>query len=263
MPRPPATMSSSPVMKSASADARKTAAAAMSSGVPQRLSAVSSRMRCWTAGSMTLDHVGADPARADRVHRHLRAERERHRLGQTVQTGLGDDVLGEAHRRRVIQPRVRRHVDDRAAPCWLDHDRGDGLRAEIRSFEVDIDGSVPVVFGGLEHALGDHDPGVVDEDVDASESVQGGRDEVRDVGAPRDVGLDRDRFAALRQLWHRRPRWALAIRETELTTTRAPSAANCSAIARPIPREAPVTIATLPSRCLSVIARTSGTGREP
>ena len=53
MPRPPATISSSPVMKAASFDARKTAAPATSSVVPHRRSAVSSRIFRSTAGSVS------------------------------------------------------------------------------------------------------------------------------------------------------------------------------------------------------------------
>ncbi len=78
-----------------------------------------------------LEHVGPDPARADGVHRHVRAEREGEGLGQPVQAGLRDDVLGELHRRRVVEPRVGRHVDDRPALLG-DHDRGDGLGAQVR-----------------------------------------------------------------------------------------------------------------------------------
>src|SRR5487761_293059 len=51
--------------------------------------------------------------------------------------------------------------------------------------------------------------------------------------------------------------WASRSLPTQLTVTFAPSAAKRSAIALPIPREEPVTIATLPSSLFSVISTPS------
>ena len=51
-----------------------------------------------------LHHLGADPAGADRVDRDVRSEGQGHRLREPVHAGLRDDVLGESHRRGVVEP---------------------------------------------------------------------------------------------------------------------------------------------------------------
>ena len=118
-------------------------------------------------------------------------------LVRPVHPGLRHHVLGEAHRRRVVQPGVRRHVDDRAA-FLADHDRGDRLGAQVGALQVDVDGLVPVVLGRLEQALGDHHAGIVDQHVDAA--VAGHRlvDQAPDVGAAGHVRRDRDGIPASR-----------------------------------------------------------------
>ena len=195
IPRPPATISSSPVMKAASSDARKTADAAMSPGVPQRFRAVSSRIRCWTSGSIASTmSVRIQPGQMALI-RICGPKSQGHRLGQPVHAGLRDDVLGPLHGRRVVEARVRGHVDDRPG-ALLDHHRGDGLRAQVGALEVNVDRDVPVVLGGFEDGLRDHHPGVVDQDVDPPETGEGRGDELVDGRLLRHVGLDRDGGAA-------------------------------------------------------------------
>ena len=77
-----------------------------------------------------------------------------------------------------------------------EHDRGHLLGAQVSALEVDVDRAVPLVLGRLQHRLGEHDAGVVDQDVDAPEVVDGGADEIFDVSGRRDVGAHRERVAA-------------------------------------------------------------------
>ena len=79
----------------------------------------------------------------------------------------------------------------------VDHHAGDLLGQEEGGLEVDVQDSVPVVHGvGEEVAGAAGDAGVVVEDVDAAEALDGGCDQPIEVGQVRDVGLDGQRTAA-------------------------------------------------------------------
>ena len=124
-----------------------------------------------------------------------------------------------------------------------------------RALEVDLDDEVPLVLGHVgEHAVA-QDAGVVDDDVEPAEGLDGlvdhllrGR-EVAHVGA-----VDR-RFAAHRldlvdHLLGRAGVGSLCRRgraPRSFTITLAPCSASISAYSRPMPRPAPVTTATRPS----------------
>ena len=89
--------------------------------------------------------------------------------------------------------------------------------------------------------------GVVDETVDAAETLDRGRHHALHRGRIGDVANAGERPAAGRlDLAHHGVRFR-AMFERALTTTAAPPAASSSAIARPMLRPAPVTIATRPS----------------
>ena len=134
-------------------------------------------------------------------------------------------------------------------------------RGEV-ALEVDPDHIVPVGLVGVEGHLVAHDPGVVDQDVEAAEGLDGLIDDVlgalprADVvavdGGLAPVLLDEgdDLFGRVLVVAPRRP----ATPPTSLTTTLAPSPASKSASSRPMPRPAPVTIATLPSSSPMVIS---------
>ena len=144
-----------------------------------------------------LEHVRADPAGADGVDGDGRAERQGERLGHPVEARLGGDVLGEAHRRRVIQARVRGHVDDGPA-ALLQHHRHDRSGASPGSREVDRHRPLPVLIGRLEEGLRDVDPRVVDQHVDAPEGVLRGPRQGRGARRRGHVRTTRDRATPAR-----------------------------------------------------------------
>lgn len=57
------------------------------------------------------------------------------------------------------------------------HMSGGGLEAGEGPFEVDMDDGIPFVFGHIEQGSIAEDPGVIDQDIEASEVVDGGIDE--------------------------------------------------------------------------------------
>jgi len=97
---------------------------------------------------------------------------------------------------------------------------------------------VLVLLGALvEEVPPEREPGGVDEDVDAGQLFAGGLDEELAADWIRDVQLQR-RYRRLDPVAARRAP----------PTTRAPSRARASAVAAPMPLDAPVTTADLPSR---------------
>ena len=98
------------------------------------------------------------------------------------------------------------------------------------------------LLGRLEQRLGDRQPGVVDDEVDAAERQHGLGEGGGDLLGVGDVDGDRRRRRRCRRA-RRRPR-AAASASRSATTTQAPSAARRRAMARPMPEPAPVTRAT-------------------
>ena len=113
-----------------------------------------------------------------------------------------------------------------------------------------------VVLVGVRNPRPPDDAGVVDEDVEVSESLQGGFDECprHPLWLPRRCCRQRQLRRRRRSPPRRRPRRPASaprpsmVPPRSLTTTLAPRAASSRAWARPIPRPAPVTIATRPSK---------------
>ena len=92
---------------------------------------------------------------------------------------------------------------------------------------------VPVVGGRLEQRLGDRQPGVVDDEVDAAVGARTPRrTRARDRGLVGDVDLDRRRHVRAAELGGHVSAPATS---RSATTTAAPSAASRSAIALPMP----------------------------
>ena len=89
--------------------------------------------------------------------------------------------------------------------------------------------------------------GVVDEDVDLTETLDGGIDARLDLGLDHDVAGDEVGTVAAGHLGERLLT-LLALRP--LSMTQAPLARKASAMPRPMPRVPPVTNATLPSRSI-------------
>ena len=134
--------------------------------------------------------------------------------------------------------------------------RGGVLRRREVPFEVDGDDGVPLRLGHVhEHPVAE-DPGVVDEDVEAAEVGRSPAATIRPAPA---------KSATFSPFVTASPPAALISSTTccagvasapspasppprSLTTTFAPAAASASACERPMPRPAPVTIATFPVR---------------
>ncbi len=126
-------------------------------------------------------------------------------------------------------------------------------RREV-ALQVDAQHRVPLVLLHVhEHAVA-QDARVVDEDVQPAEAIDGLLDHAPGAAEVRDVLAVRDRLAAerldladdvVRRALDPCPRPA-SDAPRSLTTIFAPAAASASACSRPIPRPAPVTIATFP-----------------
>ena len=192
----------------------------------------------------------------DRVDRDaVLLQLDRHRARQAVDARLGRRVVGLAE---VAEHAAHaRRVDDAPAAALRDDLLREDLRAEERALEVHRDDGVPHGLVHLEEALVAEDAGVVDEDVDAAEGVDGGLDEGRRRPRPTRRCRGRRRPCRPRCGSPRRP-CSAALRvgpgdpsrapPRSLTTTFAPSRAKRRACARPMPPPAPVTMTTLPSR---------------
>ena len=160
-----------------------------------------------------------------------------------MSAGLGGGV------RRLRQPaggepEDAADVDDAAAGL---HHPAAGLRHPVAAVEVHVDDLAELLGRLAGGGHGGADAGVVDEHVDPAELRHRGVDERLAGLRVGDVGLHRQRAAA------RRPPRARLVSSSRSTrrapsTTSAPASARAWANATPSPEEAPVTIATLPSR---------------
>ena len=190
--------------------------------------------------------------------RQLRGDRARrdHRRADVVRLDLLAQPFGD-HAHGVLGRRVdraagadlvagdRRDVDDVPGLLLLHvrQRRGDAVE---HALDVDVDHPVPVVdLEALERRLR-HQPGVVDHHVDAPVRLHGRVDQPLHLVAVGDVRRDGERLAAAAvnssaSDWRRSTRRAPS-------TTLAPSAESCRAVASPSPLLAPVMTTTFP-RC--------------
>ena len=180
-------------------------------------------------------HVGVDEARRHAVHRDVAAaELARERLGHADHAGL---------RRRVVRlPRVaggadhRGDVDD-ASPARLHHAAHHRARQAEDRAQVGLDHLVPVLVLHAQRQVVARDAGVVDEDVDVAELLLDRFDHAHRIcAASRTSSTASDAGRLLAPIFA-----PLARRGADDV---APPARSSSAIARPMPREAPVTSAT-------------------
>ena len=164
---------------------------------------------------------------------------------------VGRDRLGEADHRRLARPvdiavrdaadrrGARRDVDDGARfPALgraLEHAGQEGADRAVHRLDVEVEGEIPVLLGAFEHRAVVDEAGAVEEHVDLADR---GREllhrrrveHVRALRAARQP-VSPSSFAA----------------STSVAITSAPSRANASAVARPIPCPAAVRNARLPS----------------
>jgi hypothetical protein len=80
-----------------------------------------------------------------------------------------------------------------------DHGREDRSAAEKRRAGVDAHHQVEAFGGGFHHVAPEHGPGVVHEDVDAPEPIDGPRHHRLDLRFVADVEFDRQRLGAQRR----------------------------------------------------------------
>ena len=119
----------------------------------------------------------------------------------------------------------------------LEHARQEGADRPVHRLHVEVEGEIPVLLGAFEHRAVMHEAGAVEEHVDRADRPRRARPppSVSSTSAPR---------AAPRR--PPRARRACA-RSTSVAITSAPSRANASAVARPMPCPAAVRNARLPS----------------
>ena len=184
--------------------------------------------------------AGRDGIDGDVVAGELLAER----LGQRDHAGLGGRVVGGVG--VAFLAGDRGDVDD--APVVLrDHAGHDRARADEGAVEVDAHHLAPFLDLGLPGLGVDAgDAGVVDEDIDASEALDGGVAGLGDRGGLRHVAGDRvDRSPSALAVF-----CASAMSRSQIAT-RAPEATKRSAMALPKPWAPPVTTAVRPSRSMT------------
>ena len=183
-----------------------------------------------------------DGARTDRVGADaLSNEVGGDRFGQSDHRGLGRAVgvaVGNAADRR----HRGRDIDDRAR-LLLQHAGQECPDRAVHRLDVEIEREVPVLFGALEHAAVVHIAGAVDEHVESRRiRPRSGWRRLRPTAVERASSFRR--FALLMP--------SSLLSSTSVAITLAPSAANASAIARPMPCPAAVTSATLPCRRFAI-----------
>ena len=196
--RPPLMLIACPVMNAAAGEARYSAAAATSAGVPQRPSGVDSATERRNPASASSRERGLDPARAQDVDPHRRRERARQALavGEHAALDRAEHLgIGTGHAARDVVPA---HVHDRAAAGLLAHHGAGRVRARDRALDVDgeqeVQLALPVPAGRV---AGEHvGAGVVDPHVEAAEPLARLRDERLAARARAEVGAHDDGVAA-------------------------------------------------------------------
>ncbi len=98
---------------------------------------------------------------------------------------VGGHALGDA------EAQDRGNVDDRAALAGRDQPARRLLRPEQHGVEIGAEDAAPFGLGKLDGAIGVHDAGVVDEDVDHAKLGLGAVEGARHRGAIEHVGRDR------------------------------------------------------------------------
>ena len=250
-----------PVVKLAQSDARNATRSATSSGVPVRPSGLDAREAGRRGGPIdaALAHLPGDQRgqqleldvlRTDRVDADVVA---RHRVGDRL-GHRHHGRIGDAGRKAVGMRVARRLADDvdDAAVALAFHDRqhrlDHGEEAEHLVAQLPLqdrqrrglDGSAQVRAG------------VVDQNVDATECLKRGVDELARPRLRRSRRLERRCTRPPSAERSRDRRGRAARRRARRSRPRSLPAADVRATALPIPRDAPVTIAALPRRPRSI-----------
>ena len=190
-----------------------------------------------------------------------------HLLAQRLRERVHAELRQVVDRRAEVREAAGdgRHVDDVAA-ALLAHDRQRRVRAVQEAEQVHLDHPAPLARVGADHGPEQHHAGVVDEHVEPAQLLLGARDERVRLCLVGDVGLDRERAPAVAV----RSAWRAASMRSErraASDTAAPARASVSAVASPMPDEAPVIAATRPERSGLVhsilLARGGSVSRRP
>ena len=158
MPRPPSTGSTAPEMYAAPSEARKTTAAAISSGAAYRRSGTWSMISVRRASGQRPGHVGVDEARRDDIGGDVPgAQLPGDRPGQSDQAGLGGRVVGLAG--AAGEPDHRRD-EDHPAPALAQHAGGGPLGHPVGPGQVRVDHRAERVLAHPQQQRVVGDPGV-------------------------------------------------------------------------------------------------------
>ena len=187
-----------------------------------------------------LGHLGLDEAGGDRVGGDAElAQLDGEGLGEALQAGLGRRVVGLA---AVAQRRGAGEVDD-PAPLGLDHVLLRGAGHEEGAAQVHVHDRVPVGVGHLEQHVVADDAGVVDQHRRARPARRRpGRRRPRPASASLTSAPTASARPPAASIASTVPLPAASSRSR--TATANPSCASRSAVAAPMPRAAPVTMAT-------------------
>ena len=175
------------------------------------------------------------------------------RLAERIQPGLRRAVRGTAD--EGVLPGEAADVDDPAATSRA-HLRDCRTAAVEDAGEVRLEHAVPVVVAHLGDVRKRADAGVVHEDVHAAEPAHRRADQAIHIAARAHVRAHRlEPVARVAQACSRaesRCSWL-----KPLIATLAPSSSSAAVMARPIPRDPPVTTATFEFRCevMGVVSR--------
>ena len=228
-------------MKEASGLARKATAAAMSSAAPKRVSGICGKGGLADIFVQHRGHVSLDETWCDDICGDVSAGKfSGKRLGEPDETGLARGIVclpSEAN-----QATHRADIDD-SALALLDHGSQNGSRKIESALEVGVQHDVPIFRAHAQDQSVTGDARIIDEHITAAEIGQDGftgfldRIEIGDID-----GVGFGHIGATAPIASAVFRALASVRLT--TAMRAPSSASRRAIASPIPRPAPVTIAT-------------------
>ena len=195
---PPETVIRSPVTQAERSEARKAATSAMSPGLPMRPIGSPAPMDFAAPSSTPMAArpsvavmPGAIDVDADFASGELAGERLCYGVDRALGGGI-DDGVGNG-----IDARYRAEIDDAATRRAEIGQRFAGR--EDRAEDVGVELPPEILFGHLLQSGESEDAGIVDEDVEPAEGVLRRLEQALHVRALRDVGLDRDRLAAVLQ----------------------------------------------------------------
>ena len=218
----------------------------MSSGRPKRLSGVRRTIssRIVVVFEHDLERARRDRADRDAVDPHLRREVGGHEPRHVAERALGRAVGDEP---AVAQAADRGgDVDDRALVARVEQVRRRGLAEHERGRDVEVERPLEESGARVEERPRHRAARVVDDDVEPAELVDGLRDDVDDRVVVVDVASGSRAPAGRARGHRRRPRRAVPSCAPR-ARRRHPLPRTCGRSAAPMPRPAPVTIATLPS----------------